>query len=436
VRYENPVTLRAVVATLLLFHFGCASTPPREAPPTAADHPPKVAVDGPAATAPPETVLPTAASSPERFVPMKSATHPELDAFYAELRKLQLGLRTDHVRVYFMGDSHAAADFWSGALRSELQARFGNGGPGFIHLGYRDYRHDGVKLDIRGKWRLRPKKPAGIQPSDDGTYSLGGLWLGGYKEAPRVRVELTTKLPINAVTFDFCYRLRKPEDALEVAAVGGSAPKRIVWDANAKPGPQHVVLEGDLAGKAEGELEGGYVFSAKSVGGSPDYCGVSIDSKKPGVVLDTLGINGARYGTALSWDEVQWSDQVKRRPPDLLVLEYGTNEVGDVSPAYEKTGKNLQELVARTKRIAPNAACLVVSATDRIDAEDRVPLMNEKLVAAAKSAGCAYFDAWKHLGGKGALAKLREEPDHLTIKGYRELGKAMASEVLGGFPYR
>ena len=42
----------------------------------------------------------------------------------------------------------------------------------------------------------------------------------------------------------------------------------------------------------------------------------------PGVVLDNLGINGARYGTALAWNEQAWAEAVKRRPPpELFVFE-------------------------------------------------------------------------------------------------------------------
>ncbi|HKX39416.1 MAG TPA: hypothetical protein VJN20_12230, partial [Burkholderiales bacterium] len=56
--------------------------------------------------------------------------------FYDALSALDRGERKEHVRIAWLGDSHAQADFWTGYLRRALQKRFGNGGPGFVHLGY------------------------------------------------------------------------------------------------------------------------------------------------------------------------------------------------------------------------------------------------------------------------------------------------------------
>src|SRR5262249_6028836 len=102
----------------------------------------------------PESAAPIAAASPD--APLddpgpRAAAEPqapsgpgrELARFYAALRSLEKHTRAEHVRVVWLGDSHGAADYWSGALRTALQKRFGNGGPGFVHIGYRGYRHDG-----------------------------------------------------------------------------------------------------------------------------------------------------------------------------------------------------------------------------------------------------------------------------------------------------
>ena len=65
-------------------------------------------------------------------------------------------------RIAWLGDSHGASDYWSGALRTALQKRFGNGGVGFVHLGYRGYRHDGVKLTVDGRWKMYPRGPSTV----------------------------------------------------------------------------------------------------------------------------------------------------------------------------------------------------------------------------------------------------------------------------------
>lgn len=360
-------------------------------------------------------------------------TVPELARFHAALRGLEQKTRKSHVRVYWMGDSHAQADFWSGTVREALQSRFGAAGPGFLHLGYKDYRHDGVKLDIEGRWRMRPKKPAGVKTDGDGVVGLGGFLMGGYKDQPRAQVELSTTLPSKDVTYDFCYRLEKPDDAIDLTVDG----KRTTLSAS-KAEPAGVVRHALLRGPNPG------AFAARPTSGSPSFCGVAIETdpaEAPGVVLDTLGINGARYATALSWDEKAWEAEVARRPPDLVVLEYGTNEVGDPSPAYASTGKDEEALLARIRKVKPDVDCVVVSATDRADAEAHLAPMNESLRAAAKRSGCFYFDAYGILGGEGATSRMREESPpraqkdgiHLTIKGYRELGKATVDALMNGY---
>ena len=48
--------------------------------------------------------------------------------------------------------------------------------------------------------------------------------------------------------------------------------------------------------------------------------GMSLDRAPHGVVLDALGILGARVSTALSWDERHWAEQLAHRAPALVVL--------------------------------------------------------------------------------------------------------------------
>src|SRR5262245_8923644 len=113
-----------------------------------------------------------------------------LAGFYDALSALERGQRHKHVRIAWLGDSHAQADFWTGYIRRALQKRFGNGGPGFVHLGYKDYRHEGVEVDVSGSWRFSPRKPATPLPSGDGVFGLGGMLLAGHKGDRRAQIEL------------------------------------------------------------------------------------------------------------------------------------------------------------------------------------------------------------------------------------------------------
>lgn len=432
-RFTLPPRAAAALASLVL--AGCAASPPPARPPAAAPPPPATAPAVPAADrapvlpAAPEAVLASEAEvAPAPYV----ARVPELARFHAALWALETKARRDHVRVVWLGDSHGQADFWSGRLRSLLQKRFGDGGPGYVALGYKNYRHDRALLEVNGKWRMRPKQPASARREDDGVFGLAGLLMGGYADGPRVRVTLKGA-PAGKVTYDVCVKARAPEDGIAVEAPGAG---RVTFtpDAAQIGALQHVVVRGDASGP----------LLVENTGGSPNLCGAVIErdpAEGPGVVLDQLGFNGARYGTPLAWDEEAWGAELARRSPELVVLEYGTNEAGDGAPAYAKVGDQLEQLVARIRRVEPEVDCLVVSPTDRADAEDKVPPMHASVAAAARRAGCFFFDAYAIMGGKGAMATRREEPKpraqkdgiHMTIRGYEEMADAMHAALLDGY---
>src|SRR5687767_11433326 len=77
------------------------------------------------APTPDARVLPAAPSAPRLDAPAKRGSST-LHAFFAALQQLGAGTRSQHVRVLWLGDSHTAADYLSGAVRTALAERFGD----------------------------------------------------------------------------------------------------------------------------------------------------------------------------------------------------------------------------------------------------------------------------------------------------------------------
>ena len=394
-----------------------------------------------AAAAPPlecptATTIPSAEPAPAAPGPLVRATGRELDNFYAALRDLEKhGLR-QHVRVAWLGDSHGASDFWSGALRSALQKRFGNGGPGFVNVGHKGYRHDGVKMEIGGKWRPKPKGASTVIPTGDGMFGLGGFLMIGQEGSPRASFKLPTADPPlpAALSWDLCYKPATKKDDIEVKVDGVSVAIL----------PARGDARGQLHHKVFASTRADPTVTIVPRAGFPELCGMVIEADPkaaPGVVLDTLGINGARLATPLAWDQAAWVAELSRRVPALVVLEYGTNESGDykIDPAVYIA--NLTQLMARVHQASAKTDCLVLSPTDRADTRERTPLVRDALEQAAKAVGCGFWDTYKEMGGKGSiLAWKAENPPraagdgvHLTMKGYRELGDKLAAAILGAY---
>lgn len=378
-----------------------------------------------AGSPPPEIPAPTEPVPP----PLRPADGPYAH-FFTALRGLEQQRRLEHVRIAWLGDSHGAADFWSGALRSALQRRFGNGGLGFIHVGYSGYRHDGAHLEVDGKWQMHPRKPATTAPTDDQIFGLGGILFSPEKGPVRAQLTVTEAAPATRLSWDLCFRLTTPADQLLLSLTGGQSTTLKPLAGEPLGGMGHVQLESWGAGTL-----------SVTPSGAPELCGVIVETDptvKPGVVLDTLGINGARLATPLAWSELPWAAELARRSPALVVLEYGTNESGDLTVAPALYGKHMAELMTRIRRAQPDVDCLVLAPTDRKRTAERTPLVRDALRDAAGTLGCAFWDTYEKMGGRGSIEAWRAERPpramrdgvHLSIRGYRDLGGQLAEDIL------
>ena len=389
-------------------------------------------------TAEPTSAPPTAGAAPG----LSSSSRPALETvrhegplahFHDALAELEAGRRRKHVRILWLGDSHAQADFWPDGIRAGLGRRFGKAGPGFLHLGMKSYRHAGTKIEIRGKWRMRPKQPSTVEPWGDGAFGLGGILHAGFAEYRTAEIALTDEsLAGKRLLVDLCYKFGLPNDAFELY-LGEELVETF------RAGGQDAV--GQLR-HHQAQITGLSTVKVRIKDGRPDFCGLTVEtdpSEHPGVVLDNLGINGARYGTALAWNEAAWAVEVKRRPPDLFIFEYGGNEASDMPSAPATYGKQARELMARARRIVPEASCWVIAPSDRADAESRIPPIVEAMKAAAADSGCAFWNTYEVMGGKGSLRRWRDEGKaaddgiHLKPKGYAEIAALMLEDLMKGY---
>jgi hypothetical protein len=61
-------------------------------------------------------------------------------------------------------------------------------------------------------------------------------------------------------------------------------------------------------------------------GGEVRLFGAVLERDGPGVVYDSLGVDGTRVKLLSRFDPLHWTEQLKARQVDLVVLHYGTNE--------------------------------------------------------------------------------------------------------------
>ena len=77
------------------------------------------------------------------------------------------------LRILHYGDSHTAADEWTGDLRSRFQEKFGDGGSGYSFAGrpWNGYRREDVRSGSTRGWHTDGL----VGRTGDGIYGLGGV---------------------------------------------------------------------------------------------------------------------------------------------------------------------------------------------------------------------------------------------------------------------
>jgi len=352
-----------------------------------------------------------------------------LPRFFQALRELETKRRNRPVRLAWLGDSHTAADFWTDEVRAQLQARFGNAGPGFFHVGLKTYRHGGVRFEQTGSWSREPSPPSLRSRSGDGMFGLGGIRTFAHSAGARFEVSPEPNPTLGSAKWSVRVRLA-PTDAVELEA----GEERYILRGT----PRDEVQEQVLAHTPSVSLK------IRVLNGTPRFLGGTLEASVPGVILDTLGVDGARVETALAWDEAAWKRELVEREPSLLVLAYGTNEVFD-NLAPRAYAEQYARLVQRARAASPGLDCLIIGLPDALTPEGqphpRVPEIGKVQEEAAKRLGCAFFDARAamqreggFLGWLAASPKLaKADGIHLTISGYHLLGARTAEALLAGY---
>ncbi len=169
--------------------------------------------------------------------------------------------------------------------------------------------------------------------------------------------------------------------------------------------------------------------------------GAFIETVEPGVVFDTIGINGARVATVLAWEPQELIKQLALRDPELLVLAFGTNEVFD-NTQVARYEEHISEVVQLARTAKPGLACWIVgppdSASSTGGSKQRVSEVTEVQRAAAKAQGCAFSSQYELMGGEGSFkrwidmrpTRARTDRVHLSIAGYQALGEMLSQELL------
>lgn len=356
------------------------------------------AARGPIAAPPPLDPGSLLDKQPE--VPMVDPSGTALDAFFTSLERTRTRQAGAITRVAHFGDSIVASDYVSSTLRRKLQERFGDSGHGFtlIANAWPAYFHNDIERYATAGWKVsRVTGPY----AEDGLYGFGFVSFRAERHSlARFSTVKSGEFGGRASRFVVAYLETPGGGSFEVSIDGGD---RVLVDTNGaqKRSRFHLTTVPD----------GPHTFEILTKSGASRLFGVVLERDTAGVVLDALGIQGARIRFLDKQDDAHWAEQLAFRAPNLLVYQFGANESADgfLYPMedYHRTMKAVLEQAARA---VPNASCLVIGAMDRAAKRGDelisirvLPHIIEQQRRVAAEVGCAFFDTFAAMGGTGSM---------------------------------
>jgi hypothetical protein len=352
-----------------------------------------------------------------------------LARFHAALERAARGEGIARIAAY--GGSHTASDLYTGVIRTRLQRELGDAGHGFVLPvpPVTGYWQEGVRIDDGEGWAfLEPHhKRVGVEH-----YGLAGIAFES--EEPAWASLFTDRTTASRIELFF---LRQPRGGRLDLEIDGHAHEVDTAAERIEPAISIFAVP-----------EGRHRIAIRTHGGGPTRIfGVVLEREVDGgVIVDQLGLAGAKARHQLLWDEETWAALARTRPPDLTMVSYGNNELDDHHLPIAIYEVHFDAMLARLQRHFPESACLVLGPSDRRypgpDGTWKTPSLLPILIAmqrrVALAHGCAYFDVLGWQGGAGAVERwLAAEPPlerddrmHFVEAGYRRLGATLLRRIL------
>jgi lysophospholipase L1-like esterase len=325
-----------------------------------------------------------------------------LGHFYAALRRTADRQGSAITRIIHFGDSLVASDYVSGTLRRLLQEHFGDAGHGFtlVANAWPSYYHEGVSRYATSGWLV--SRVVGPYASD-GWYGLGGV---SFRAPPNTLVRVGTAKRGNIG------RLVSRFELAYVAGPSGGSMRVRIDERSA--GELATLSEEKQFKTAEWKLpDGPHELELLTTSGTSRLFGVVLERDVSGVVLDAIGIQGARLRFLDQQDDLHYASQLRWRNPDLIIYEFGANESADgLAYSLADFHSTMRNVLQQQKSAVPESSCLVVGAMDRairtgdtLASASFIPLLVNEQRAVAKEVGCAFFDTFQAMGGQGSMPR-------------------------------
>lgn len=369
-------------------------------------------------------------------VPLVDPGQKALAGFYRSLLRTERKEPGAITRIAHFGDSIIVSDYVSATLRRKLQKQFGDAGHGFMLVAnpWPAYFHNDVYRFASSGW-LVSRIVGPLAP--DGIYGLGGV---SFRAPPGARARFGT-----AKRGSFGRSVSHFELVYYQQPGGGQ------FDLNLD-GKLHSTINTDnpekrVATAVVSTTDGEHLLEVVTRKGFSRMFGVVMEREAPGVVLDAIGIQGARARFLDKQDDAHWAQQLEWRRPNLMIYQFGANESGDgFAYPMDEYYRTLVAVLRQGRKAVPDCGCLVLAAMDRAKKRGTelrsmavIPALVAEQRKAAAEVGCAFWNTFEAMGGPGAMPTWvrrglgQADLTHPTGSGCEVLGKWIYQALMQGY---
>lgn len=357
-----------------------------------------------------------------------------MDHFYEMLGKSRELTRP--VRIAYFGDSFIEGDILTDQLRADLQSEFGGEGVGYIDMasptaGFRrsvrayskGWRQKSITDSVRFDRSRQGLAERFYVPIGSAYTNVNGL--------PNRKSKHQDTCSVSNVYF------RSPEGMSVSVRINGGETQ--TFEALATEEVQTLGVRGRI-GKVTWSVTG------DSIDRGDTFFGVSMDGVN-GVALDNFSLRGSSGITLGTIPDHTLEEFAKVRAYDLIVLQFGLNVANARRGNYAEYERKMRQVVVKLAKAFPEASILIVSVSDRgqkVDGEVTTMYGIEQLVKyqrqLAYRTGCAYWNLFEAMGGKGSMAvfadsipvRANKDYTHLNFAGGRYLGHLLFEALVDG----
>lgn len=264
------------------------------------------------------------------------------------------GLARKGITILQIGDSHTAADFMTGELRRILQARYGDGGAGYMSAGrpHIGVRSSAFTIKASEGWTYES-----LQQSSD----AAKFWLTGFNAAANTAGETISFSAAKPFNFDRIeiQAMRVPDGGMIEIRLDGVLQSEVELKSETRePVVIHMMPEQAATDRVR-------EISITTKGeGSVQLSSVAVFNRQFGLSYNSVGFPGATVDIVNKFDEVILENELKRLDPQIVVLAFGTNEGFNDGLDPERYAQAYERALGKIRLALPEARIVVLAPPD------------------------------------------------------------------------